>query len=62
MIKRLAMKVIKKLKTDDGTKISAQKIISLTNQIFKTQNDIKEICGNCRWKEKCLWYLSKPES
>jgi hypothetical protein len=62
MIKRVDMKVIKKLKIDYGTKISAQKIISLTNQIFKTQNDIKEVCGNCRWKEKCLWYLSKPES
>jgi hypothetical protein len=59
MIKRIDKKVIKKLKIDYNTIMGAKSIISLTNQVFKTSKDIHEICGNCRWKKKCLWYLSK---
>ena len=61
MIKQMDRNVIKKLKIDSGTPKSAESIIALTNEIFKTQKDIKEICGNCGWKEKCLWYLSKSK-
>jgi hypothetical protein len=62
MIKKVDRKVIQKLKIDYGTKISFKDAILLINQIFKTQKDFEEICANCRWKEKCLWYISKPES
>lgn len=61
MIKRTDLKVIKKLEINYGTKIGFESIIKLTNQIFKTKKDLKGICGNCRWKEKCLWYLSKSK-
>ena len=59
MIKRVDKKVIQKLKIDYNTEISFREIISTTNLIFKSHNDVKGICSNCRWKEKCLWYLSK---
>jgi hypothetical protein len=60
-IRQIDKKVIKKLKIDYCTIISAEEIISITNQIFKTRKDIEGICGDCKWKEKCLWYLSKNE-
>jgi hypothetical protein len=59
MIKRIDRKVIKKLEIDYSTIISAESIISLTQEVFKTQKDVQGICRNCRWKKKCLWYLSK---
>lgn len=59
MIKRVDKKVIQKLKIDYSTEISFKELISITNHVFKSQKDLNGICSNCRWKEKCLWYLSK---
>lgn len=62
MIKRVDKKVIEKLKVDCGTEITFKEVISITNQVFKDHNDLKGICSNCTWKEKCLWYLSKTKT
>ncbi|HML06009.1 MAG TPA: DUF1284 domain-containing protein [Methanobacterium sp.] len=62
MIKRVDKKVIGKLKIDYSTEISFKEIISLTNHVFKTHDDLKGICSSCLWKEKCLWYTSKTKT
>lgn len=59
MIKKMDKRVLKKLGIDNDTEISVSKVISLTKKIFKTHKDIQSICGNCNWKEKCLWYTSR---
>ncbi|HML05793.1 MAG TPA: DUF1284 domain-containing protein [Methanobacterium sp.] len=62
IIKRVDKKVIQKLKIDYPDEISFKEIISITNKVFKSQDDLKGICSTCRWKEKCLWYLSKTKT
>jgi hypothetical protein len=55
-IRSLDLKVLAKLNCQPGRKENAQQIIKLTNNMFKTYADIREICGNCHWKEQCLWF------
>ena len=62
MIKRVDKKVIQKLKIDNDAEISFKEIISITNHVFESPNDLEGICSTCRWKEKCLWYLSKTKT
>lgn len=58
-VKLMDRKVLKKLGLEAGTHDSAKNIFSLVNKRFKTYTDIQEICRNCRWREKCLWFLEK---
>jgi hypothetical protein len=60
-IKRMDKKVLKKIGLDVGTQASAENILSLVNKKFKTNHDIQEICRNCSWKEKCLWFISRSK-
>ncbi|MDF2505887.1 MAG: hypothetical protein K0R06_3382, partial [Clostridium sp.] len=32
---------------------------NLVNKKLKTIEDVKDICGDCRWTEKCLWHLNR---
>ncbi len=56
-IKRRDRKVLKKIGLDEGASVTACEIFSLVNNQFKTYNDIEEVCGTCRWKEECLWFI-----
>ena len=55
-IQSMDLKVLEKLNLKEGIKDKAQNLVMLTNTKFKTYYDIQEICGNCRWEEKCLWF------
>ncbi len=50
--------VLKKLGISQGSVFKADEIFEITNNKLKTYADVKEICGNCKWSEKCL-YLKK---
>lgn len=60
-IKRMDRNVLKKLGLESGIHYNAENIFSLVNERFKTYHDIHEICGNCNWREKCLWFISKSK-
>lgn len=53
------LKVLKKLDISLGSIFEAGEIFKITNEKLKTYFDVKDICGDCRWSEKCLWYLKK---
>ena len=53
------MKVLEKLDISPKSIFEAEKIFEITNRKLKTYHDVKEICGDCSWSEKCLWYLKK---
>ncbi|WP_424356150.1 DUF1284 domain-containing protein [Methanobacterium sp. MBAC-LM] len=53
------LKVLKKLDISPGSIFEAGEIFKITNEKLKTYFDVKDICGDCRWSEKCLWYLKK---
>lgn len=55
-IRSLDLKVLEKLNYPPGRKEKARQIIRLTNYVFRTYTDIQPFCGNCDWKEKCLWF------
>jgi hypothetical protein len=42
--------------TTDQVK-SANEIFQLTTELDR--NDVKEICGDCGWQDKCRWYQTK---
>jgi len=55
-IQSMDLKVLEKLNIKEGIRDKAQNLVMLTNTKFITYYDIQEICGNCRWEEKCLWF------
>lgn len=55
-IKSMDLKVLEKLGLQEGVMDKSQNLINLINTKLKTYFDIEEICGNCQWKEKCLWF------
>lgn len=55
-IRAMDLKVLEKLTYQPGIRGKIQNLIRLTNTTFTTRSDIQPICGNCQWKEKCLWF------
>lgn len=55
-IKAMDSKVLEILGLKEGVRAKIQNFIALTNAKFKTYHDIQPVCGNCQWKEKCLWF------
>ena len=49
--------VMEKLKIEEGTLIEADKAFRLINSKLNTASDIEDICGTCKWRQKCLWYM-----
>ncbi|HEX3014471.1 MAG TPA: DUF1284 domain-containing protein [Methanobacterium sp.] len=58
-IMSMDVKVLKKLGISSGSIFEAEEIFNITNKKLKTHLDVEDICGNCRWSKKCLWYLKK---
>jgi len=55
-IRNMDLVVMDKLKIKEGTIINADeafRLISSLNNPF----DIEDICGTCKWRQKCLWYM-----
>ena len=59
-IKKMDVTVLEKLGILEGSKIESQKILEHVNKIFKTREDALEVCGDCLWLSKCLWFMEKP--
>lgn len=55
------LNVLKKLGITPGSVFKTGEIFKITNNKLKTYSDVKEICGDCKWSEKCLFYLKKYE-
>lgn len=58
-IKDIDMYVLKKLGLKEGTKGKAKDILTLVNTRLWNVSDIQNICGDCEWKEQCLWFISR---
>jgi hypothetical protein len=60
-IKKMDLIVLNKLKLKEGVKGRIKEFISLANSTLKNLSDIQEVCGNCNWQKKCLWFLSRDK-
>lgn len=59
-IKRMDKTVLQKLGILEGSKIEAGRILEYVNETFMTREDAREVCGDCLWSDKCLWFMGKP--
>lgn len=48
--------VLQKLEIQNGSHRPAESLFALANTRLLTKTDVKDICGHCEWREKCLWY------
>jgi hypothetical protein len=55
-IQSMDLKILERLNLKPGTKDITENFLNLINTNFKTYLNIQDICGNCQWTEKCLWY------
>lgn len=53
--------VLTKTKLVKNKKYHFKDIIKIVNNTFKKLEDVQEICGDCEWTDKCLWYQSKEK-
>lgn len=58
LMEEMDLLVMERLDIESGEEIRAQNIFSRVNEVFKTQKDLEGICGDCYWRDKCLWLLS----
>jgi uncharacterized protein len=56
-IRNMDLVVMEKLKIKEGTIMEADEVFSLINSQLTTAFDIEDICGTCKWRQKCLWYM-----
>ena len=55
-IKNMDLAVMKKLRIEEGTVIKADEAFKLINSKLDNASDIEDVCGTCKWRQKCLWY------
>jgi len=58
-IKKIDLQILKKLGLERSARVKAKDILSFANMKLNNMLDIQDICGNCDWKEKCLWFISR---
>lgn len=58
-VKSMDVHVLEKLGLKEGTKGRIKDILYLVNTRLRNISDIQEICGDCDWKGKCLWFISR---
>ncbi len=56
-IRNMDLVVMEKLMIKEGTIMEADKAFSLINSQLANASDIEEVCGTCKWRQKCLWYM-----
>jgi len=56
-IRNMDLVVMEKLKIKEGTIMEADEAFRLTNSQLDKASDIKDVCGTCKWIQKCLWYM-----
>lgn len=56
-IKSMDLVVMEKLRIKEGTIMKADEAFSLVNSQLANASDINDVCGTCKWRQKCLWYM-----
>ncbi len=56
-IRSMDLVVMEKLKIKEGTIMEADEAFSLINSQLANASDIDDVCGTCKWRQKCLWYM-----
>jgi hypothetical protein len=56
-IRQMDLVVLEKLRIEDGTVVNADEAFRLINSKINTASDIEDVCGTCKWRQKCLWYM-----
>ncbi len=58
-IRQMDRVVLDKLSLEDGIVVEADEAFRLINSKINKASDIEEVCGPCKWKQKCLWYMQE---
>ncbi|HII80015.1 MAG TPA: DUF1284 domain-containing protein [Methanosarcina sp.] len=58
-IRQMDLVVLDKLSLEDGAVVKADEAFRLVNSKINRASDIEEVCGTCKWKQKCLWYMQE---
>ena len=53
------LSILKEIKLEKNRKYSFKDLTKIVNNVFSKRNDLKDICTNCQWTDKCLWYQSR---
>jgi hypothetical protein len=56
-IRNMDLLVMEKLKIKEGAIMKADEAFKLINSQLNNIFHIAEVCGPCKWKQKCLWYM-----
>lgn len=56
-IRNMDLLVMKKLNITEGAIMKADEAFRLINSHLNNISNIEEVCGTCKWKQKCLWYM-----
>ena len=56
-IRNMDLVVMEKLKIEEGALMKADKAFRLINSKLNSASDIEDVCGTCKWRQKCLWYM-----
>ena len=56
-IRNMDLVVMDKLKIKEGTIMEADEAFRLVNSQLANVSDIEEVCGVCKWRQKCIWYM-----
>jgi hypothetical protein len=60
-VRDIDRRVLRKLSLKEGAKGRAKDIFILVNTKLRSISDIQDVCGDCGWKEKCLWFTSRDK-
>lgn len=55
-IRNMDLVVMEKLNIKEGTVMSADEAFRLVSSL-NNASDIEDVCGACKWRQKCLWYM-----
>jgi len=55
-LKKFEKDILMKIGVEENEKIKVSDFLNFFNE--KLKNYSKEICNDCEWKEKCLWFIS----
>ena len=51
--------ILKRSNLIKNKKYSYNELISIINKTFTTISEANEVCGECNWIDKCLWYQKR---
>ncbi|TCL76992.1 hypothetical protein EDC14_1001277 [Hydrogenispora ethanolica] len=58
-IRSMDAKILMRLNLEAGYSASGRSLWDRVNAAFKTRAALQGICGDCRWREQCLWYQKR---